>query len=85
LVSAPILRRPIAGKTYQLHTDWSSLGIGTVLTQMDDDGKEFVIAYATSPTTTRKHNIAPMKGSAWPLFGQLLTFDVTCIVMSSYW
>jgi hypothetical protein len=32
LVSAPILRRPIAGMTYQLHTDWSSLGIGIVVT-----------------------------------------------------
>jgi hypothetical protein len=47
LASAPILRRPIAGRTYQLHTDWSTLGIGAVLTQMDDDGKEFVIAYAS--------------------------------------
>jgi hypothetical protein len=32
LASAPILRRPIAGRTYQLHTDWSTLGIGAVLT-----------------------------------------------------
>jgi hypothetical protein len=47
LASTPILRRPIAGRTYQLHTDWSTLGIGAVLTQMDDDGKEFVIAYAS--------------------------------------
>jgi hypothetical protein len=38
LASAPILQRPIAGRTYQLHTDWSALGIGAVLTQMDDDG-----------------------------------------------
>jgi hypothetical protein len=47
LASAPILRRPIAGRMYQLHTDWSTLGIGAVLTQMDDDGKGFVIAYAS--------------------------------------
>ena len=39
LALALILRRPIAGRTYQLHTDWSSLRIGAVLTQMDDDGK----------------------------------------------
>jgi hypothetical protein len=32
LASVPILRRPIAGRTYQLHTDWSTLGIGAVLT-----------------------------------------------------
>jgi hypothetical protein len=47
LASAPIFRRPIAGRTYQLHTDWSTLGIGALLTQMDDNGKEFVIAYAS--------------------------------------
>jgi hypothetical protein len=47
LALAPILQRPIAGRTYQLHTDWSALGIGAVLMQMDDDGKEFVIAYAS--------------------------------------
>ena len=47
LASAPILRRPIPGRPYQLHTDWSTLGIGVVLTQMDDEGKEFVVAYAS--------------------------------------
>jgi hypothetical protein len=47
LALAPILRRPIARRAYQLHTDWSTLGIGAVLTQMDDDGKEFMIAYAS--------------------------------------
>ena len=31
LTLAPILRRPITRKTYQLHTDWSALGIGVVL------------------------------------------------------
>jgi hypothetical protein len=47
LASAPILQRPIAGRMYQLHTDWSTLGIGVVLMQMDDDGNKFVIAYAS--------------------------------------
>jgi hypothetical protein len=35
------------------------------------------------PTTTRRHNTTPMRESAWLLFGQLPTFDVTYIVMSS--
>jgi hypothetical protein len=56
-----------------------------VLTQMDDDGKEFVIAYASRSNKTRRHSTVPMRGSAWPLFGQLPTFDVTYMVMSSYW
>jgi hypothetical protein len=39
LVAAPILRRPIRGRPFQLHTDWSMLGLGVVLTQCDDEGK----------------------------------------------
>ncbi|BBM99381.1 hypothetical protein Mp_1g20900 [Marchantia polymorpha subsp. ruderalis] len=44
LVAATILRRPIRGRPYQLHTDWSMLGLGAMLIQHDDEGKEFVIA-----------------------------------------
>ncbi len=47
LVAAPILRRPIRGRPFQLHTDWSMLGLGAVLIQCDDEGKEFVVAYAS--------------------------------------
>jgi hypothetical protein len=47
LVAAPILRRPIRGRPFQLHTDWSMLGLGTMLTQCDDEGKEFVVAYVS--------------------------------------
>jgi len=46
LVTAPILRRPIRGCPFQLHIDWSMLGLGAVLTQCDDEGKEFVVACA---------------------------------------
>jgi hypothetical protein len=60
LALAPILRRPIAGRRYQLYTDWSNLGIGEVLMQMDDDGKEFVIAYAS-----RSNNNAEVQYSSY--------------------
>jgi hypothetical protein len=46
LVAAPILRRPIRGHPFQLHIDWNMLGLGAMLTQCDDEGKEFVVAYA---------------------------------------
>jgi hypothetical protein len=32
LSTTPILRRPIRGRPFQLHTDWSMLGLGAVLT-----------------------------------------------------
>jgi hypothetical protein len=47
LVEAPIMKRPIRGRPFQLHTDWSMLGLGAVLTQCDDEGKEFVVAYVS--------------------------------------
>jgi len=32
LIVVPILRRPIRGHPFQLHTNWSMLGLGVVLT-----------------------------------------------------
>jgi hypothetical protein len=62
LASAPILRRPIAGRTYQLHTDWSTLEIGAVLMQMDDDGKEFVIVYASRSNNNAEAQYSSYEG-----------------------
>ena len=47
LGSTLVLRRPDARRPFELHTDWSMLGIGVFLTQKDDDGKEYVIACAS--------------------------------------
>jgi hypothetical protein len=41
------LEGPIRGRPFQLHTNWSMLGLGAVLTQCDDERKEFVVAYAS--------------------------------------
>ena len=60
LGSAPVLRRPDTRRPFQLHTDWSMLGLGSVLTQKDDDGKEYVIAYAS-----RSNNDAEAKYSSY--------------------
>jgi len=48
------------GKSYQLQSDWSSLKIDIVLTQIDDDDddKKFVVAYATHS----KNNIEALYG-----------------------
>ncbi|PTQ33208.1 hypothetical protein MARPO_0091s0058, partial [Marchantia polymorpha] len=62
LVPAPILRRPIRGRPYQLHTDWSMLGLGAVLTQRDDEGKEFVVAYASRSNSAVESRYSSYKG-----------------------
>ncbi len=62
LVAAPILRRPIRGHPFQLHTDWSMLGLGAVLTQCDDEGKEFVMAYASRSNNATESRYSSYEG-----------------------
>ena len=45
LVSSPILSYPQLGKQFILDTDASEFATGAVLSQVDDEGKERVIAY----------------------------------------
>jgi hypothetical protein len=43
----PILKRLDFKKVFILHINWSALGIGAILGQFDEEGKEYVIAYAS--------------------------------------
>jgi hypothetical protein len=43
----PILRKLDFIKVFILHNYWSALGIGAILGQLDEEGKEYVIAYAS--------------------------------------
>ena len=55
-----VLRCLDTRRPFQLHTDWSLRGLGAVLTLKDDDGKEYVIAYAS-----RSNNDAEAKYSSY--------------------
>jgi hypothetical protein len=43
----PILKRPDFNKVFILHTNYSAFGIGVILGQLDEEGKEYVITYAS--------------------------------------
>lgn len=47
LISQPVIRHPDFNKTFYLMTDGSKKGFGAVLSQKDEDGKDYVIAYAS--------------------------------------
>ncbi len=58
----PILRRLDFSKVFILHTDWSALGIGAILGQFDEEGKEYVIAYASRSNNKVESNYFSYEG-----------------------
>jgi hypothetical protein len=56
LTQAPILRRPDYSHPFELHTDWNGIGLGGVLGQRDDEGREYVIVYASGSNNRTKRN-----------------------------
>jgi len=70
LVCAPVLRFPDFSRTFVLHCDASGVGVGVVLAQRDDDGREYAVAYASRTlkaaerkySTTEKECLAVVYG-----------------------
>jgi deoxyuridine 5'-triphosphate nucleotidohydrolase len=58
LTSDQILIRPDFQKPFILQTDGSAKGLGAVLSQLDSEGKEHPIAYASQRTTATEANYA---------------------------
>ncbi len=62
LLEFPILRRPDFSKVFILHTDWNALGICVILGQLDEEGKEYVIAYAYRNNNKVESNYSSYEG-----------------------
>ena len=62
LVQSPALRAPDWNREFRLHTDWSVKGLGATLSQIDDDGKEYAISYASKSTTDTESSYCSYEG-----------------------
>ena len=75
LCSAPILAYPDFNRPFILDTDASDLGIGGVLSQVDEEGRERVVAYGSRSLTkperrycvTRRELLAVVQHPFWPI------------------
>jgi len=70
----PILIRPDFSKVFILHTDWSALGIGVILGQLDEKGKEYVIAYASRSNNKTESNYSSYEGECLVVVWAIIHF-----------
>ena len=51
LINDPVIAYPNTDKEFYIHVDASALGLGAILTQLDDEGKHRVVEYASKRLT----------------------------------
>ena len=67
LCSAPILCYPRFDRECILQTDASDFGVGAVLSQIDDKGREKVIAYASKALSARQKKFSATEKEAYAI------------------
>jgi hypothetical protein len=69
-----ILKRLDFSKVFILHTNWSALGIGAILGQLHEEGKEYVIAYASQSKNKAKNNYSSYKRECFIVVWAIIHF-----------
>ena len=64
LCSQRVLRRPDYTRPFHLRTDWSQDGVGAVLSQHDEAGQEFVVAFASRSCNDAERNYNAYDGES---------------------
>jgi hypothetical protein len=73
LVEAPILVRPNFKEPFCLDVDWSTKGVGAILSQKEGRFKK-VIAYANKALIEAQRKFHPMEGECYALIWGILHF-----------
>jgi len=74
LLEFPILRRPDFSNIFILQTDWNVLGIGIILGQLDEEGKEYVITYASRSNNKAESNYFSYEGECFIIVWAVIHF-----------
>ena len=74
LCSAHVLRIPYIGKPFCLHTDASGYAVGATLGQLNDNGVEEPLAYASQKLTDTQSNWATIEREAYAIIWALNRF-----------
>ena len=67
ICSAPIIRYPDFHREFVLQTDASDVGLGAVLSQIDEYGREHVVAYASKTLSAREINYSRTEKEAFAI------------------
>ncbi len=70
----PILRRPYFNKVFILHIDWNALGIGVIFGQLDEEGKKYVITYASRSNNKVESNYSSYEGECLAVVWAVIHF-----------
>ena len=76
LCSAPILCYPKFDREFILQTDASDFGVGAILSQIDDDGLEKVVAYASKALSARQKKFSTTEKEAYAIIFGTTQFRV---------
>ena len=61
-------------RPYTLYTDWSVRGMGAILAQFDNDGREYIVAAISRSLTTSERRYSPFEGEALAVVWAVATF-----------
>jgi hypothetical protein len=68
------LRRFDFNKVFILHTNSSALGIGAIFGQLDEEGKEYVIVYASHSNNKAESNYSSYEGECLAVIWVVIHF-----------
>ena len=76
LTSGPVLKAPEVDKPFIVQTDACDLGIGAVLSQLDEDGEERPVAYASRKLLPRETRYATIEKECLAIVWALKQFRI---------